>query len=270
MALVEQPASPSQEMHKPLAAEKSRSPSLRGEELVRSIVSVPRSESGEDHQYDICGCRLTGNVIVLVLTTFLFGLITAVQYYFGGVVTHSQALLADCNCMLVDTLTYFINIWAELAPVGMRRKLQLTAPILSLSVLTGLTIYIVLGAITTIKEGGDEDEVGPWIVWIFGFVGLIFDTISIIAFCCNRREQRQQGLPVNMLAAFVHVGADFIRSLTTSVEGVFLLSNFPPGLNGSLVDAWSCVVITVVILIGILYGIYEIAVDIRKYMETGA
>lgn len=76
-------------------------------------------------------------------------------------------------------------------------------------------------------------------------------------------------LPVNMLAAFMHVGADFIRSITTTVEGFFLIANFPPGINGDVVDAWSCMVITVIVVAAILYGLFEVFRDIVIYCKTG-
>jgi Co/Zn/Cd efflux system component len=246
---------------------KTRGSATAAEELVRSLISTDKDVAANPVNFGCC--KIAGNVVVLILTTFLFALITAVQFYFGGVVTHSAALLEDCWCMLVDALSYFLNIWAELAPASMKRKLQLTVPIISLSVLTGLTIYQVKDAFATIKEcqhGCEGDGVNPWIVWTFGFVGLIFDIISITAFCWNRKKQTQKGLPVNMLAAFMHVGSDFIRSLTTTIEGTIM---FNSGVNTDLIDAWACVIITVCVLAAIMYGLYEVISDIRTFLRTG-
>lgn len=169
-----------------------------------------------------------------------------------------------------------MNIFAEIAPPHMKRKLQLTVPMLSLSVLTVLTAMSATEAIETIQHAGDPPDpddvpVSPWIVWCFGFFGLLFDCISIYAFCRNKRSKEGCGgqLPVNMLAAFMHVAADFVRSATTTVEGIFLIAEFPPGINGDQVDAWSCIVITAVIAVAILYGLYEVISDIIKYCRTG-
>jgi len=246
---------------------KPRGSATAAEGLVRSLISTDKEEAVNPVNFGCC--KIAGNVVVLILTTFLFALITAVQFYFGGVVTHSAALLEDCWCMLVDALSYFLNIWAELAPANLKRKLQLTVPIISLSVLTGLTIYQVLGAFDTIKEchdGCDGDGVKPIIVWTFGFVGLVFDIISIGAFCWNRKKQTQKGLPVNMLAAFMHVGSDFIRSLTTTIEGAIM---FNPNVNTDLIDAWACVIITVCVVAAIMYGLFEVVSDIRTFLRTG-
>lgn len=216
---------------------------------------------------------VSGNVRVLWLTAFLFALITSVQYFCGAVIVHSAALTEDCYCMGVDALSYFLNIGAEVAPAHMKRKLQLVIPVVSLSVLMVLTIWQAAGAITTIKDNEPAplipDTKMAWIVWAFGFGGMLFDVISIYAFCRNKREKKEGQLPVNMLAAFMHVGADFIRSITTTIEGFFLIANFPPGINGDVVDAYSCMVITVVVVAAILYGLWEVFRDIIVYCKTG-
>jgi len=243
------------------------------EELVRSFTSDGQS----DEQQKKCLCfMVSGNVRVLWLTAFLFALITGVQYFFGAVLVHSAALTEDCYCMGVDALSYLLNIGAEVAPPHLKRKLQLGIPVVSLSVLMALTIYQVQDAINTVQypppapeHPSAEDRKMAWIVWAFGFGGVCFDLISIYAFCKNKREKKEGQLPVNMLAAFMHVGADFIRSITTTVEGVFLIANFPPGINGDVVDAYSCIVITVVVVAGILYGLFEITRDIIVFCKTG-
>jgi len=58
-----------------------------------------------------------------------------------------------------------------------------------------------------------------------------------------------------MLAAFMHVGADMIRSMTTTVEGFFLISGLWGPAAGIAVDSWACMVITVVILVGIVFSV---------------
>jgi Co/Zn/Cd efflux system component len=230
-----------------------RLPSTTGpEEIVRSFISTETTHG-----------TAKGNVKVLALTAFLFGTITAVQWIFGGVVTHSAALLADCHCMLVDALTYFLNIWVELAPARLRTPLRLTVPCISLTVLAVLTGLSIQDAVDVFSGKGGGDDMNPWIVWSFGFAGLLFDCISIYAFW---RNKRRGVLPVNMLAAFMHVGADFIRSLTTTIEGtmLFIFKQW----DGDMIDAVNTVVIVVLIYIGILYGLYEAIVDIRAFTRS--
>lgn len=243
------------------------------EELVRSIISA----AGDENMSQFLCLRCPGNVMVLLLTTFLFALITVVQYSFARI-GHVNALLSDCKAMACDTLSYFLNIFAELAPRQYKRKLQLVIPVISLSVLAVLVVSDFLEALEGIKCGtaadpaalgcDDEPEPSVAITFVFGFAGLVFDSISICAFCKNRKRAQSQegGLPVNMLAAFMHVGADFIRSATTTFESFWLWTN-PP--NGDLVDAYCCVVIDVTIMIGIFFGLLEVARDLRVFMRTG-
>jgi len=245
-------------------AEETQASRTGAEEIVRSLISVEKDGNEERSG------RCTGNILVLALTAFLFALITAVQFYFGGVVTHSQALLADCNSMLVDALTYFFNIGAECAVDKWKKRLRVVAPAISLLVLLALTIFCaLLPAIDTIRNpSGPGDSVNPWIVFAFGLAGLIFDIISMVAFYINARRERaknKDGLPVNMLAAFFHVGADWIRSLTTTVESIILFKY--TNLNGDLIDAWCAVVITVAIFIAIMFGYYEVILDIKKIIR---
>jgi len=222
------------------------------EEIVRSFISAETTHG-----------TAKGNVKVLALTAFLFGSITAVQWIFGGIVTHSAALLADCHCMLVDALTYFLNIWVELAPDRLRTPLRLTVPCISLTVLAVLTGLSIQDAVDVFSGKGGGDDVNPWIVWSFGFAGLLFDCISIYAFW---RNKRRGVLPVNMLAAFMHVGADFIRSLTTTIEGtmLFIFKHW----DGDMIDAVNTIVIVVLIYLGILYGLYESVTDICAFLRS--
>merc|ERR1712014_121323 len=80
------------------------------------------------------------------------------------------------------------------------------------------------------------------VVLAFGVCGLTFDLISIYAFW---RNKQRGALPVNMLAAFMHVGADLVRSTTTSIEGVLVM--IWRGWNAELIDAVNTIVIVAII-----------------------
>lgn len=175
----------------------------------------------------------------------------------------SNALLADCHCMLVDALSYFLNIWVELAPERLRTPLRLTVPCISLTVLAVLTSLSVQDAVDVFQGNTDDDGVNPWVVWSFGFCGLLFDLVCIYAFWKNKKRG---ALPVNMLAAFMHVGADFIRSTTTTIEGTMLF--IWKDWDGNMIDAVNTIVITVIIFLGVFYGLYEVIADIREYVRS--
>merc|ERR1712046_141439 len=100
------------------------------------------------------------------------------------------------------------------------------------------------------------------VVLSFGVCGVIFDLISIYAFW---RNKQRGALPVNMLAAFMHVGADLVRSTTTTVEGVMVM--IWCGWDAGLIDAVNTIVIVVVIFGGVIYGLYEAVSDIRVFVR---
>jgi len=225
------------------------------EELIRSFTSVAPEE----------GEVAKGNVKVLCLSSFLFAFITAVQWWFGAHYK-SGALIQDCKSMLVDALSYFLNIWAELAPLKWKKVMRLVIPALSLSILAFIITYWGFpDAIQTIRGvGGDADPIPAWVPFLFGFAGIIFDVICIVAFWKNSKKST---LPVNMLAAFMHVGADFLRSTSTTIEGIIIAVMSANDNQSALVDAWNTIVVTVLIYIGIFYGLYEVVVDVRDYCK---
>ena len=246
----------------------SRKASVDG--IMRSLSSQIQDTSGL-----CCGVRFTENMRVLALTAGLFGLITAVQYGAAGGavfglslpgVPKSEALLADCVSMAVDSLTYLLNIFVE-AREGSRfhRELQLIVPAISLSILVYFTVDVLLEAKGTLA--GEEDDDGDpyanqpmkraYILGGFATLGIIFDLIALRAFV----KDADKG-SLNMWAAFAHVGADFVRSITTLVAAILILN----GSDGKLTDAWACVAVTWLIFGGVLFAVYEWAKDFRSYI----
>merc|ERR1711976_6602 len=158
---------------------------------------------------------------------------------------------------------------AELAPPRLRAKLRLTVPCVSLTVLAvlnGLTLQDVVDYFNGASDDDADTEVSETtmsiVVLSFGVCGLGFDLISIYAFW---RNKKRGALPVNMLAAFMHVGADLVRSTTTSVEGILVL--IWSDWNAELIDAVNTIVIVIVIFCGVIYGLYEAISDIMVYVR---
>jgi len=245
----------------------SRKASVDG--IMRSLSSQIQDTSGL-----CCGVRFTENMRVLALTAGLFALITAVQFVAAGGagfdkvlgVPKSDALLADCVSMAVDSLTYLLNIFVE-AREGSRfhRELQLIVPAISLSILVYFTVDVLLEAKGTLA-GEEDDEGDPYanqpmkrayILGGFATLGIIFDLIALRAFV----KDADKG-SLNMWAAFAHVGADFVRSITTLVAAILILN----GSDGKLTDAWACVAVTWLIFGGVLFAVYEWAKDFRSYI----
>jgi Co/Zn/Cd efflux system component len=132
----------------------------------------------------------------------LFGLITAVQFV-AALAANSMALLADCVCMAVDTLSYVGNIVAECAgevdpadavAVLRQGRQRVGAAGASLGLLLGFTIYFMAEALVTIVGGeGDGEDVDPYIVLGFALAGLLFDAVSLAAFRCWHQRTKVAG-----------------------------------------------------------------------------
>jgi hypothetical protein len=221
-----------------------------------------------DRYRQICGCWWSGNMRVLLITAALFMLITIAQTV-AAKIANSDALLADCISMAVDSLTYFLNIIVEcLKGSCLYRASQLIVPAISLSILAYFTVAVIQEVLPVIQNGPDEeDDVNAYIVLAFALFGILFDVISIYYFYRNLKRSEGSKLGVNMLAAFLHVGADLARSLTTFTESILILSF---GFEGAITDAWACMIVSTTILIGVAYGVFEWMVDARSGCSKSA
>lgn len=213
----------------------------------------------------ICGCWWSGNMRVLLVTAMLFLTITIAQTVAADI-ARSEALLADCGSMAVDALTYFLNIFVECLE-GRRghRAAQLIVPAISIGLLTVLTAMVLQESISTLQTGmdpwatGGEDDgdFNPWIMLAFALWGFVFDIISMIVFLRNEQTSGSS-MGVNMMTAFLHVGADFLRAFVTFIAAILIISF---GFNGTVTDAWACFLCSCSILVGAAYAIYEWIVD---------
>lgn len=192
----------------------------------------------------------SGNVRVLLLTAALFALITLAQIV-AALAANSLALLQDSVSMGVDAITYVGNIvvetqrgrYAEVA-------LEVGFGLVSIIVLFVFTLLFMLEArtrLTTANDGSSEDDAtNPYIVLAFAIWGLVFDLAAMVAFLLNHRKS-SNGKKVNMCTAFLHVGADFLRSSTALIASILMLGF---GYNTGHTDAWASLLVGAVILAG--------------------
>lgn len=236
------------------------------EALVRSFL-LPESATDDTAVRRICGCRFSGNMTVLAFTSLLFLSITVAQT-FGAILANSSAMLADCVAGYVDSGTSFANMLAE-SRRGTRchRWSQLTIPAISLSLLIYFTLDVMREAFVKLSPEGDADDEGvnPYIVIAFAVWGLVFDSASVAAFIINSKQSGQEA-EINMLAVFVHVAADLARSTSILVESILL---FTFDWNEAVVDAWTCIVVSVCILMAAAYAIYEWGTEVADFIRTG-
>eukprot|EP00931_Biecheleriopsis_adriatica_P078768 TRINITY_DN52185_c0_g1_i1.p1 TRINITY_DN52185_c0_g1~~TRINITY_DN52185_c0_g1_i1.p1 ORF type:complete len:293 (+),score=24.89 TRINITY_DN52185_c0_g1_i1:78-956(+) len=229
-----------------------------GSSVVQSFLE---SMDQKDGYRRICGCWWSGNMRVLFVTAVLFSIITAAQTV-AAEISNSEALLADCISMAVDALTYFLNMFVEvLKGKSLHRPAQLLVPAISVSLLIYFTIQVVHEALPNLYNyEEDEGGVDPWIVLAFAVWGILFDLASIYYFHRNAKRSGS-GLGINMMAAFLHVGADLTRSTTTLVESILIIRL---GFNSTVTDAWACLIVSAIILVGAAFAVFEWVMDARK------
>jgi len=236
---------------------------------IQSLAKALVLKDGNDNTRSICGFCCSGNLQVLVLTFALFGTVTFFQTA-GAIIGHSEAMLADSCAMWVDCMTYLLNIIAEACEGRWFHKhLQLTIPAVSLSTLIYATVSVLGDAISTLSgsdSGDDDDDVNPCIVLGFSLWCMFFDFTALFAFFRNQRKSKDKGgLPINMLVACAHVGADFCRSVTTLTESMLIMVfNF----DGTSTDAWSCVVVSFIILLGTAFPIWEWLKTVSRFCKS--
>merc|ERR1712070_1217042 len=65
------------------------------------------------------------------------------------------------------------------------------------------------------------------------------------------------------MVAFAHVAADCLRSVTTLTESV-LIAYFK--LDGTRTDAWACVIVSTIILLGVFLPLWEWLKTVRSVL----
>jgi len=270
--------------HVSIASLNKGTPNSLSESIARSFLQQ-EPEAREPIAGGSC-CR-NGNIRTLLLTAALFGVITLAQLI-AAEIAHSEALMADCVAMGVDVLTYFLHIFIELRKgKSMHRQLQILGPVVSISILVYFTGRVMADAYATVTEPQLElDEVNPWIVGSFAVWGIVFDLFAMWAFVRNAKAEGQQDATsrtdersvslesggggeqlvpkggsrteTHMMAAFMHVSADFATSITTLIAAVMIAFW---DLNGPKTDALACLFVGGIILLGAGATIVEVVKD---------
>jgi len=201
------------------------------------------------------------NVKALAVSAFLFALITLLQVG-AARIAHSQALMTDCISMGVDAFTYMGNIFVECKKRdgGDHVPSQLVVVACSLSLLIFFTVQAAQEAWGTIQvcqgkapADGDEDDVNGYITLAFALGGMVFDAFCLLAF--YRSHKKTGGArAVNMFSALLHVGADCLRSTSTTVMSLLILLG---GYDSTCLDAYTSMFIGATIVLGAATGIFS-------------
>lgn len=130
-------------------------------------------------------------------------------------------------------------------------KLELYAPLMSVIVLIGISLYIFCDSIGTISNP-PEQSVDDYIMMVFATINLILDVLNIM---CFHRANRVFGFPTretdegdvantNMCSAYTHVIADTFRSLAV-LFAAMISSN--SDVNADIADGWAAIAVSFII-----------------------
>lgn len=200
------------------------------------------------------------NKFLLLLTAILFGIFVIAQTV-GAVLSNSLALLGDSAAMSVDVIAYFGNWYGEdMKDQGLelskkdRKFLKIYLPLLSVSLLFGVNVYITVDAIMTLIDHPEEEDVDSRFLIIFGVLNLAVDIVSSYYFYLRKDDVfRETVIPndhieadingssdefieynFNMLTAFSHLGGDTCRTVATLAAGIVSMTTT---INGDVCDA---------------------------------
>lgn len=101
--------------------------------------------------------------------------------------------MGDSITMMVDGLTYAINLWAERAKEGKtereRIKIDTVAPAISLLALVAVTVYVAVDAIERLAHNkSGSNNANAEVMWAFAAVNLALDFGNIAMFFVGHSE----------------------------------------------------------------------------------
>lgn len=222
------------------------------------------------------------NKFLLLLTAILFGLFVIGQTI-GAIMSNSLALLGDSAAMSVDVVAYFANWYGEdMKDRGLelsskdRRLIKIYLPLLSVTLLFGVNIYITVDASMTLADHPEDEDVDTRFLLVFGILNLVVDIISSYYFYLRKDDVfREVAIPdierigdnkegveynFNMLTAFSHLGGDTFRTVATLAAGIVSMTTT---INGDVCDAVAGLVAALTV-----YGIiFKLLVEMRKNLS---
>ncbi|KAL7493535.1 hypothetical protein ACHAWT_002484 [Skeletonema menzelii] len=150
------------------------------------------------------------NVYLLNVAFYSFALFALGQMFVAVLVAKSQAMVGDSSAMVIDSLTYLFNSYAEkiknkslkesvddnlsaaekelrrLERTRQRLWLEILPPLCSVMTLIVLTIYIIIDAYNTLTgpyyEDGENEEPNIGVMFFFSALNLGLDIMNVTCF----------------------------------------------------------------------------------------
>ena len=220
-----------------------------------------------------------------LLVLLVFNTSFAVAQVVAAGVANSLSMYGDSATMMLDSLTYAVNIYAECKKSpneAASLRVELIATCFSIATLVAVTGFLMWDAASRLRSGNRGQGVQVDIMLEFSMANLVIDVVACVVFLsritrermeqAGRRvgiaehvqmEQEFEDSGLNMCSAFVHLLADTLRTITvlTSsivVEEIAEVSSFKA-------DAVSSLVVSTIILAASLFLTFETIQQFKRY-----
>jgi len=159
----------------------------------------------------------------ILLTTLILFFSLSVTQFVVALYANSFMLLCDSCVMFVDSITFKVNLNAELGWSENTKRDQVHASGFSLAALLLLTTITSVLTAFRIYHNFTNNHVNSAAMLGFGIVGLCFDVICFFTFhCLFEKEHGEESQELNMSSAWLHVLSDTLRSVSTIAVAVFM------------------------------------------------
>lgn len=162
--------------------------------------------------------NIKGLVIALVITSGI-----AILEFFGGIVTHSLALLSDSGHMLSDASSLLLSllaIWFAGRAATAKKTFGYYRLEILAALLNGLTLFVIAGFIIweACQRLFDPPTVASGTMILIAMVGLLANLVS--AWTLIRQGDVKENL--NLRSAYLHVLGDALGSVGAILAGIVM------------------------------------------------
>lgn len=228
-------------------------------------------------------CCEASNVRALVVL-FLFNTSFAVAQVVAATAANSLSMYGDSATMLLDSLTYTLNIYAEChksTSVAASLRLELIATTFSILTLLGVTVFLMWDAAARLESVNRGQGVQADIMLEFSVANLVVDVVACVVFLSRITGERQEkeemrarmerggeeyeATGLNMCSAFIHLLADTLRTITVLTSSI--LVEEVEEVNSFKADAISSLIVSTTILIVTFFLMYETVQQYKRYKQ---
>lgn len=189
----------------------------------------------------------------------------------AAIAANSVSMMSDSGSMLVDSFSYIVAIGTERRKIkhGLEasKLIEAMCSLISVGLLitvTSVTMSDAINRLNGLEEDDGEDEVTGELVVIFSGLNLLMDVVMCTNYWYQLRGGGSNAKQLNMVAAFVHLFADTMRSLTGVVAGSMEIKNKEDSVK---IDANATFMVCFAILLAATFVLYEAITQFRAVLR---